>query len=81
MAGQGFYGQQQGYNPNQQMQAAFPLKTQYNQQSQVDPRQYSQSPQHQMTPHSYHGSPQAQSPYNSGRGNWSNQPQQYSPQG
>ena len=81
MAGRGFYGGQQGYNPNP-MQAAFPLKAQYNQQpQQVDPRQYSQSPQHQMTPNSYHNSPQAQSPYNSGRGNWGGQPQQYSPQG
>jgi CTD kinase subunit alpha len=79
MAGRGFYGGQQGYNPNQQMQAAFPLKAQYQQQQQVDPRQYSQSPQHQMSPNSYHNSPQ-QSPYNSGRGNWGTQ-QQYSPQG
>ena len=82
MAGRGFYGGQQGYNPNQQMQAAFPLKAQYNQQPQpVDPRQYSLSPQHQMTPNSYHNSPQTQSPYNSGRGGWGGQPQQYSPQG
>lgn len=78
MAGRGFYGGQQGYNPHQQMQAAFPLKPQYNQGPQVDPRQYSQSPQH-MTPNSYHGSPQAQSPYSAGRGNWNGQ-QQYSPQ-
>lgn len=81
MADRGFYGGQQGYNPNQQMQAAFPLKAQYSQPQQVDPRQYSQSPQHHMTPNSYHNSPQAQSPYNSGRGNWGGQPQQYSPQG
>jgi CTD kinase subunit alpha len=79
MAGRGFYGGQQGYNPNNQMQAAFPLKPQYNQGQQVDPRQYSQSPQHHMTPNSYHGSPQAQSPYSAGRGNWGGQ-QQYSPQ-
>ncbi|KAH8649649.1 hypothetical protein BGZ60DRAFT_389636 [Tricladium varicosporioides] len=74
MAGRGYYNQ--GYNPNQQMQAAFPLKPQYNQGPPVDPRQYSQSPQH-MTPNSYHGSPQAHSPYGAGRGNWG---QQYSPQ-
>jgi CTD kinase subunit alpha len=85
MAGRGFYGGQQGYNPNQQMQAAFPLKPQYNQgPPQVDPRQYSQSPQHQMTPGSYHGSHSSptQSPYSAGRGNWGGQqaPQQYSPQ-
>lgn len=80
MAGRGFYGSQQGYNPNQQMQAAFPLKAQYVQSPQVDPRQYSQSPQHQITPHSYHNSPQAQSPYGAGRGNWGGQQQQYSPQ-
>ena len=79
MAGRGFYPPHQGYNPNQQMQAAFPLKPQYNQGA-PDPRQYSQSPQHHMTPGSYHSSP-AQSPYNSGRGNWGGQPQQqYSPQ-
>ncbi|KAG0646472.1 CTD kinase subunit alpha [Hyphodiscus hymeniophilus] len=81
MAGRGFYQGQHGYNPHQQMQAAFPLRAQY-QQPQVDPRQYSQSPQHQMTPNSYQ-SPQ-QSPYNSGRGNWGSQQQhqqQYSPQG
>ncbi|EHK99484.1 putative CTD kinase subunit alpha [Glarea lozoyensis 74030] len=78
----GYYGGQQGYNPHQQMQAAFPLKPQYVQSPQVDPRQYSQSPQHHMTPGSYHGSPQAQSPYGAGRGSWSGQqPQpQYSPQ-
>ena len=75
MAGRGFYGNQHGYNQTQQMQAAFPLKPQYNQ-APVDPRQYSQSPQHHMTPHSYHGSP-AQSPYSGGRGNWSGH-QQYS---
>jgi CTD kinase subunit alpha len=80
MAGRGFYGGQQGYHPNNQMQAAFPLKPQYNQGPQVDPRQYSQSPQHHMTPNSYHGSPQAQSPYSAGRGNWGGQQQQYSPQ-
>ncbi|TVY27863.1 CTD kinase subunit alpha [Lachnellula hyalina] len=79
MAGRGFYGGQQGYNPHQQMQAAFPLKPQYNQGPQVDPRQYSQSPQHHMTPNSYQGSPQAHSPYSAGRGNWGGQ-QQYSPQ-
>lgn len=79
MAGRGFYGGQQGYNPNNQMQAAFPLKPQYNQGPQVDPRQYSQSPQHHMTPNSYHGSPQAQSPYSAGRGGWGGH-QQYSPQ-
>ncbi|TVY78206.1 CTD kinase subunit alpha [Lachnellula suecica] len=78
MNGRGFYGgPQQGFNPHQQMQAAFPLK-QYSQ-GPVDPRQYSQSPQHQMTPNSYHGSPQAQSPYSAGRGNWGGQQQQYSP--
>ncbi|KAH8591164.1 hypothetical protein B0O99DRAFT_520110 [Bisporella sp. PMI_857] len=75
MANRGFYNQ--GYNPNQQMQAAFPLKPQYNQAHQVDPRQYSQSPQHSH--HSFHSSPNAQSPYNAGRGNWNGQ-QQYSPQ-
>jgi len=76
MAGRGYY--QQGYNnPHNQMQAAFPLKPQYNQGPQVDPR-YSQSPQHHMTPNSYHGSPQAQSPYGAGRGNWNGQ-QQFSP--
>ncbi|KAM0160180.1 hypothetical protein ACHAQE_003993 [Botrytis cinerea] len=83
MANRGYYGNQQGYNPNQQMQAAFPLKPQFNQVpqgSQADPRQFSQSPQHQMTPNSYHGSPQAQSPYSSGRGNWNgSQQQQFSP--
>lgn len=83
MANRGFYGNQQGFNPNQQMQAAFPLKPQFNQVpqgSQADPRQFSQSPQHQMTPNSYHGSPQAQSPYSSGRGNWNgSQQQQFSP--
>ncbi|KAF7923160.1 uncharacterized protein EAE98_007865 [Botrytis deweyae] len=83
MANRGFYGNQQGYNPNQQMQAAFPLKPQFNQVPQgpqADPRQFSQSPQHQMTPNSYHGSPQAQSPYSSGRGNWNgSQQQQFSP--
>ncbi|TAQ83860.1 hypothetical protein B7494_g7820 [Chlorociboria aeruginascens] len=79
MAGRSYYGGQQGYNPNQQMQAAFPLKPQYNQGPQVDPRQYSQSPQHHMTPNSsYHSSPQAQSPYSAGRGNWG-PPQPYSP--
>lgn len=79
MAGRGFYGNQQGYNPNQQMQAAFPLKPQYNQVPQHDPRQYSQSPQH-MTPGSYHGSP-AQSPYSNGRsGSWGPPQQQFSPQ-
>ena len=82
MAGRGFYGGQPSYNPNHQMQAAFPLKPQYNQgPNQVDHRQYSQSPQHHMTPNSYHSSP-VQSPYSAGRGNWSGQqpPQQYSPQ-
>ncbi|KAE8441203.1 hypothetical protein EG329_005635 [Mollisiaceae sp. DMI_Dod_QoI] len=78
MANRGYYGGQQGYNPNQQMQAAFPLKPQYNQGPQVDPRQYSQSPQHHMTPNSYHSSPQAQSPYSAGRGGWGGP--QYSPQ-
>ena len=75
MANRGFYSQ--GYTPNQQMQAAFPLKPQYNQVPQVDPRQYSQSPQHSH--HSYQSSPQVQSPYHAGRGNWNGQ-QQYSPQ-
>ncbi|PQE28545.1 CMGC CDK CRK7 kinase protein [Rutstroemia sp. NJR-2017a WRK4] len=83
MANRGFFGNQQGYNPNQQMQAAFPLKPQFNQApqgpAQADPRQFSQSPQHGMTPNSYHGSPQAQSPYSSGRGNWNGQQQQFSP--
>ncbi|KUJ17260.1 Pkinase-domain-containing protein [Mollisia scopiformis] len=78
MAGRGYYGGQQGYNPNQQMQAAFPLKPQYNQGPQVDLRQYSQSPQHHMTPNSFHSSPQAQSPYSAGRGGWGGP--QYSPQ-
>lgn len=80
MNGRGaFYGHQ-GYNQNSNpMQAAFPLKPQYNQVPQPDPRQYSQSPQHHMTPHSYQGSPQGQSPYGAGRGNWVGQ-QQYSPQ-
>ncbi|RDW95220.1 hypothetical protein BP5796_00983 [Coleophoma crateriformis] len=74
MSGRGYYGGQQGYNANP-MQAAFPLKPQYNQGSQGDPR-YSQSPQH-MTPNSHHGSPQGQSPYS---GSWGNQQQQqYSP--
>ncbi|KAF8861268.1 Pkinase-domain-containing protein [Acephala macrosclerotiorum] len=74
----GFHGGQQGYNPNNQMQAAFPLKPQYNQgqPQQNDPR-FSQSPQH-LTPNSYHGSPQAQSPYSAGRGSWGGP--QYSPQ-
>ncbi|POS88096.1 hypothetical protein EPUL_000602 [Erysiphe pulchra] len=78
MAGRGYYGSQHGYNPHHQMQAAFPLKPQYNQgPPQIDPRQFSQSPQHHMTP--YHGSP-VQSPYNSSRGNWGyHTPQQYSP--
>ncbi|KAL2059913.1 hypothetical protein VTL71DRAFT_10068 [Oculimacula yallundae] len=71
-----YYGH--GYNANP-MQAAFPLKPQYNQGPPVDPRQYSQSPQHQMTPNShYSGSPQAQSPYSAGRGNYGQQ--QFSPQ-
>ncbi|CZS99568.1 related to cell division protein kinase 2 [Rhynchosporium graminicola] len=71
-----FYGH--GYNANP-MQAAFPLKPQYNQGPPVDPRQYSQSPQHQMTPNSYHSpSPAAQSPYSAGRGNYGQQ--QFSPQ-
>ncbi|KAI6244720.1 CTD kinase subunit alpha [Erysiphe necator] len=78
MAGRGYYGNQHGYNPHHQMQAAFPLKPQFNQgPPQVDPRQFSHSPQHHMTP--YHGSP-VQSPYNSNRGNWGyHTPQQYSP--
>ncbi|KAH7310319.1 hypothetical protein BKA65DRAFT_165581 [Rhexocercosporidium sp. MPI-PUGE-AT-0058] len=77
MNGRGnYYGH--GYNANP-MQAAFPLKPQYNQGPPVDPRQYSQSPQHQMTPNShYSGSPQAQSPYSAGRGNYGQQ--QFSPQ-
>ncbi|KAH7374156.1 hypothetical protein BKA64DRAFT_586495 [Cadophora sp. MPI-SDFR-AT-0126] len=77
MNGRGnFYGH--GYNANP-MQAAFPLKPQYQQGPPVDPRQYSQSPQHQMTPNShYSGSPQAQSPYSAGRGNYGHQ--QFSPQ-
>lgn len=83
MANRGFFGNQQGYNQANQMQAAFPLKPQFNQVPQgpqADPRQFSQSPQHQMTPNSYHGSPQAQSPYSSGRGNWNgSQQQQFSP--
>ncbi|KAG9241109.1 hypothetical protein BJ878DRAFT_483253 [Calycina marina] len=74
MAQRGFYNQ--GYSPNHQMQAAFPLKPQYNQPPQVDPRQYSQSPQHSH--HSFQSSPQVQSPYTTGGGNWSGQ--QYSPQ-
>lgn len=73
-----YYSGQPAYNPNQQMQAAFPLKPQYNQGPQVDPRQYSQSPQHHLTPNSYHSSPQAQSPYSAGRGGWGGA--QYSPQ-
>lgn len=78
MNNRGYYGGSHGYNPNQQMQAAFPLKPQYNQGPQVDPRQYSQSPQHHMTPNSYHSSPHAQSPYSAGRGGWGGP--QYSPQ-
>ncbi|RKF82030.1 putative protein kinase [Golovinomyces cichoracearum] len=80
MAGRGYYGGQHGYNPHHQMQAAFPLKPQYNQgHPQADPRQFSQSPQHHVTPGSYHSSP-VLSPYGAGRGNWSGHtPQQYSP--
>ncbi|KAI9744258.1 MAG: kinase subunit of RNA polymerase II carboxy-terminal domain kinase I [Claussenomyces sp. TS43310] len=81
MSGRGSYGPHHGYHPNQQMQAAFPLKPQYNQgpPQHMESRQYSQSPQH-MTPNiSYHNSPQAQSPYSAGRGGWEQQPQ-YSPQ-
>ncbi|RFU35251.1 hypothetical protein B7463_g1082, partial [Scytalidium lignicola] len=81
MDSRGYYHGQPGYNPNPQMQAAFPLKPQYSQGPPMDPRQYSQSPQH-ITPISSHqGSPQAHSPYSAGRGGWSGQPQhQYSPQ-
>lgn len=80
MAGRGYYGSQHGYNPHHQMQAAFPLKPQFNQgPQQIDPRQYSQSPQHHLTPGSYHGSP-ALSPYPASRGNWGGHtPHQYSP--
>lgn len=76
MNGRGNY---YGHGYNNPMQAAFPLKPQYNQGPPLDPRQYSQSPQHQMTPNShYSGSPQAQSPYSAGRGNYGQQ--QFSPQ-
>ncbi|SZF03505.1 unnamed protein product [Blumeria hordei] len=81
MAGRGYYGSQQDYNPHYQMQAAFPLKPQYSQRPPpMDSRQYSQSPQHHLTPGSYHGSP-AQSPYHSNRGNWGGHTtqHQYSP--
>jgi CTD kinase subunit alpha len=79
MVGRGGFGHP-GY-PNPQMQAAFPLKQQYNQspRPQIDTRQYSQSPQHITPNSSYHNSPQAHSPYSAGRG-WGGQPQQFSPQ-
>ncbi|KAK2623811.1 hypothetical protein QTJ16_006992 [Diplocarpon rosae] len=76
MYGRGNFQGQQGYHHNP-MQAAFPLKPQYNQGAQVDLR-FSQSPQHHMTPNSYQGSPQ-HSPYGAGRGSYMGQPQ-YSPQ-
>ncbi|KAH8805883.1 hypothetical protein F5884DRAFT_680075 [Xylogone sp. PMI_703] len=80
MDGRGYYGQS-GYNPNPQMQAAFPLKPQYSQGPPIDPRQYSQSPQHITPVSSHQGSPQAHSPYSANRAGWSGQPQhQYSPQ-
>ncbi|KAI1004200.1 CTD kinase subunit alpha [Podosphaera aphanis] len=81
MAGRGYYGSQQGYNPHHQMQAAFPLKPQYDQSpSQVNNRQYSQSPQHHLASGSFHGSP-VQSPYSANRPAWSGHtPQhQYTP--
>jgi CTD kinase subunit alpha len=83
MSGRGNFGHQSGYhNPNQQMQAAFPLKPQFNQgpRPQIDTRQYSQSPQHISPTSSYHGSPQAQSPYSAGRTSWGPQQPQFSPQ-
>ncbi|KAJ5050974.1 uncharacterized protein L3040_002841 [Drepanopeziza brunnea f. sp. 'multigermtubi'] len=76
MYGRGGFQGQQGYNQNP-MQAAFPLKPQYNPGPHVDPR-YSQSPQPHMTPNSYQGSPQ-HSPYGAGRGNYVGQ-SQFSPQ-
>jgi CTD kinase subunit alpha len=84
MSARGNFGQAGGFhNPNQQMQAAFPLKPQFNQgpRPQVDTRQFSQSPQH-MTPNSsYHGSPHGHSPYSAGRGGgWNGPQQQFSPQ-
>lgn len=83
MAGRGNFSHQPGYhNPNQQMQAAFPLKPQFSPgpRAPVDNRQYSHSPQH-MTPNSsYHGSPHVQSPYAANRGGWGGQQQQFSPQ-
>jgi hypothetical protein len=65
------------------MQAAFPLKPQFNQgqQPQIDTRQFSESPQLVSPNSSYHGSPHSHSPYGSGRGgNWATQQQQFSPQ-
>ncbi|KFY46319.1 hypothetical protein V495_02544 [Pseudogymnoascus sp. VKM F-4514 (FW-929)] len=66
MNGRGGYGYGPGYHNPNQMQAAFPLKPQYNQ---GPTNQYSQSPQHISPNSSYHGSPQ-QSPYPAGRGGW-----------
>ena len=79
MNGRGGYGYGPGYHNPNQMQAAFPLKPQYNQ---GPINQYSQSPQHISPNSSYHGSPQ-QSPYPAGRGGggWGPpQGHQYSPQ-
>lgn len=64
MNGRGGYGYGPGYHHPNQMQAAFPLKPQYNQ---GPTNQYSQSPQHISPNSSYHGSPQ-QSLYPAGRG-------------
>jgi CTD kinase subunit alpha len=85
MAARGNFGGPTGHhNSNQQMQAAFPLKPQFNQiqRPQIDTRQFSQSPQHVSPNSSYHGSPQSHSPYGSGRGgSWgAQQQQQFSPQ-
>jgi CTD kinase subunit alpha len=81
MSARGNFGQPGYHNTNQQMQAAFPLKPQFNQgRPQIDTRQYSQSPQHMSPSSSYHGSPHAHSPYSAGRGGWGGQQQQFSPQ-
>ncbi|OBT57743.1 CMGC/CDK/CRK7 protein kinase [Pseudogymnoascus sp. 24MN13] len=79
MNGRGGYAYGPGYHHPNQMQAAFPLKPQYNQ---GPTNQYSQSPQHISPNSSYHGSPQ-QSPYPpAGRGGGWGPPQghqQYPP--
>ena len=81
MSARGNFGQPGYHNTNQQMQAAFPLKPQFNQsRPQIDTRQYSQSPQHVSPSSSYHGSPHGHSPYSAGRGGWGGQHQQFSPQ-